>query len=674
MMKTMIDNHPNSGCSVCKPLIVPPGFCGVTAIQQASERGCTTCSLIYAALSEKLDLKSPTIQRVDSIGGYGFFNLVAGPAKPRFTSGSLWDHISVTLALDGGYRSPSLEWLPILEKSPSSRTKEGDIQLIRDRIEDCRNNHPNCPGFQPSYLENLPTRVIDVGLDGKRPFLHHSYKGECAPYLALSHRWGDPKSSHKKLLTLTENVYSHCKGIPLEEFPRTFREAIEVARGLEIQYIWIDSLCIIQNDPKDWEFEAGRMADVYSNAFATIFADRAIHSDDGLFQNEKDRNTPHSIRVLKYEDKNSENTARVLVQTHINTNTANFATEVRELFCQADQVESQLTGRGWILQEECLSRRRIHFTETELKWKCPTVANCSCGLPTPPDMADPTANFSILVRPEKEKKRQPWKTSGWLWQQLVEHYSTRSLSYETDRMIALAGIATKVPEQRQDYLGGLWRKQLDTGILWKAAGPCRRTAEYVAPSWSWASLSGKIRFIPLSKETRFVWEVIEAKCLFSGSNGDFGKVASAHLKVRGKVVHVNVEERPQNMRKEIAQERWDKGDAIFRPKGDGVKYLTVKPARLSPENSSPLPTVLEPDVQSDWDALASSGAQADFRLLCVALVDTFWEGYPAERALCLLLRRSSKEGNSWERVCFVFLKGMWKSWEHYTFDEELMIL
>ncbi|KAI0837241.1 hypothetical protein F5Y06DRAFT_271137, partial [Hypoxylon sp. FL0890] len=130
--------------------------------------------------------------------------------------------------------------------------------------------------------------------------------------------------------------------------------------------------------------EAGRIHSVYSGAFATIFADRAIHSDDGLFQSEKDRHTPHSVRVIEYKDGDSGKTTNILVQTHIDSGTANFATDVSELFCQAGQSTSQLAGRGWILQEECLSRRRIHFTKTELKWKCPIVANCDCGLPTPP--------------------------------------------------------------------------------------------------------------------------------------------------------------------------------------------------------------------------------------------------------------------------------------------------
>ncbi|OTA55253.1 HET-domain-containing protein [Hypoxylon sp. EC38] len=672
-MPTKIDNLFSSRCSVCIPLISPPASCAKASLRLSSDKPrCTTCALFWTAISEKLDLEKPTIERVDSIGGHGLFSLVAGPAKPRFTTGSLWDHVSVTLALDGEAYCPSaLDWLPVLRKSPLSRTKERDIKLVRDRIENCRENHPNCPNFDD---EELPTRVINVGLGGRDPFLHIS-QGARGRYLALSHRWGDPNSSHKKLLTLKGNLAAHCKRMPLSDFPKTFRDAIEVARGLGVQYVWIDSICIVQDDTADWEVEAGRMHSVYSGAFATIFADRATHSNDGLFRNEKDRETSRPVRIIDYKDGDSGRSTRILVQTQIDSDAANFATDVTELFCQAGQSESQLAGRGWILQEECLSRRRIQFTETELIWKCPTISNCDCGLPVPPDMADPGINFAILEDPKKGEN-QPWKTPTWLWQQLVEHYTSRSLTYETDRLIALAGIATKAHKPHQDYFAGMWRDQLNASILWKAAGApsrCYRTTKYVAPSWSWASVSGKIRFIPLSKDTRFIWEVIDAKSYSASQSGDFGKVSSAYLKARSKVVHVKLEERQQNMRKQIAQERWDSGDATWKIRGDEVRYMTVMPAQPSPDVPPPLPTVLELDVQSDWDVLTFSN-QPDFRLLCIALVDTFWEGYAAERALCLLLKHSPKEQGSWERVCYVFLKGTWKSWEPYVVDEEIKIL
>ncbi|KAL7624112.1 hypothetical protein AAE478_005669 [Parahypoxylon ruwenzoriense] len=668
----MVNESSGARCPVCEPLVSPPASCPTGVLRESYEKGCPTCMLLWNALSQKLDLGNPIIERVESIGGYDFFSLAAGSAKHRPTTGSLWDYVSVTLAVDGGDATchSELEWLPVLRKSPLSRTKDRDIKLTRDRLKECQRNHTGCPRFDD---EALPTRVIDVGICGQEPFLYVS-QGQKGRYLALSHRWGDPKSSHRKLLTLKGNLDTHRKGIPLAEFPKTFREAIEVARGLEIRYIWIDSLCIVQDDKADWEVEAGRMADVYSNAFATIFAERARHSDDGLFQSEADRAALRSVRSIPYVGTISGRTSRVLVQTQVDSNTANFATDVTELFCQAEQSASQLAGRGWILQEEVLSRRRIHFTDTELKWKCPSAANCDCGLPTPPDMGDPGTNFSILETPEKGRA-QLWKTPAWLWQQLVEHYTSRDLTFETDRLVALAGMASKIPRLPGDYIAGLWRDHLNTGILWKASGSparCSRPAEYVAPSWSWASVSGKIRFVPLSADTRFTWRVLDAQCAPKGKNSAFGQLAEGYLRVGGAAARVDVEERPQDMRMEIARERWDSGDATWRPRDGGVRYLTVVPARQTPDVPAPESTVLELDVQSDWDELLAG--RYEFRILCVALVDTFWEYRPAKRALCLLLRSSPRRSGCWERVCYVFPRGTWDSWVPYVADEEMIIL
>lgn len=585
--------------------------------------------------------------------------------------------------------------MPRLDKPSLDRTKESDVKWIRDRLEDCRQNHAQCPDFGE---KQLPTRVIDVGLGGQEPFLHISSNGEKGRYLALSHRWGDPSSSHKKLLTLARNIASRRQGIPLAAFPKTFREAIEVARGLGIQHMWIDSLCIVQDDKADWAVEAGRMASVYADAFATLFADRAAHSDDGLFQSEGDRETPQqrSVRVLHHhhhhhhhDNKDSGDAAtKVFVQTQTDANTASFATSPVELFCQSSQRTSQLACRGWILQEECLSRRKVLFTSTELLWECPATSICDCGLRVPPSMEDPSLNFGILVAdPGSEKARsQRWKTPAWLWMQIVEHYTARDLTFEADRLIALAGMVSLVPSGRADggaYLGGVWREQLDNHVLWRAVsskkeGKSRRTGVYVAPSWSWASISGRIKFVPLSTGTRFVWQVLDAVCVpkAQGSNGGFGQVASGYLRVKSQAMRVKLEERPQNMRKEIAQEHWDNGDTTWRVRGDGVRFLTVVPAQTIPGVALPLDTILELDVQSDWDepALHRGPSSSDLRLLCVALVDTFWEGVAAERAICLLLRRSAKRGDCWERVCYTFLKGAWKSWEPYVFDEEVAIV
>jgi len=108
-------------------------------------------------------------------------------------------------------------------------------------INDCQANHPSC---QQIMHPKLPTRVIDVGSGTVQPFLKITH-GEVGRYRALSHRWGTLDSQLKMLITKRECIENFCRAIPFETFPLTFRHAIEVSRSLGIQYLWIDSLCIV---------------------------------------------------------------------------------------------------------------------------------------------------------------------------------------------------------------------------------------------------------------------------------------------------------------------------------------------------------------------------------------------------------------------------------------------
>src|SRR6202012_6120807 len=110
-----------------------------------------------------------------------------------------------------------------------------------------------------------PTRVIDVGDEHHSPHVYLPKHGETGTYLTLSHRWGSPHSQHRKLITKTTNIEQYRRGIELDSFPFTFRHALEITRALGIRYIWIDSLCILQDDKQDWERESARMGDIYSH-------------------------------------------------------------------------------------------------------------------------------------------------------------------------------------------------------------------------------------------------------------------------------------------------------------------------------------------------------------------------------------------------------------------------
>ncbi len=127
-----------------------------------------------------------------------------------------------------------------------------------------------------------------------------------------------------------------------------------MTRALGIRYLWIDSICIIQRDPKDWETEAGRMESVFSSAYCTLAATSSNSSEDGFLHRRKPRN---------YAGLQTTGGGRVYFAENID----NFHTDVEQ---------ATLNTRGWVLQERALSRRTIHFASNQIYWECGKGVHC----------------------------------------------------------------------------------------------------------------------------------------------------------------------------------------------------------------------------------------------------------------------------------------------------------
>ena len=159
-----------------------------------------------------------------------------------------------------------------------------NLRLISGWLDNCAAEHANC---WSEKLPCLPTRVIDVGsLDGyQKPRLVVT-DGRPSRYCALSHCWGDQAvpGAGQSLRLLQSNLRELQLKIPTGSLPKTFGDAIETSRKLEIRYLWIDALCIIQDSKADWEYESARMNDVYECSYLTIVATSARSSTDGFLQ------------------------------------------------------------------------------------------------------------------------------------------------------------------------------------------------------------------------------------------------------------------------------------------------------------------------------------------------------------------------------------------------------
>lgn len=197
----------------------------------------------------------------------------------------------------------------------------------------------------------LPSRVLDVGTS-KHPILRLLDGKETATgqYIALSHCWG----TGPRFRTLKQNINEFKKHIDFESLPKSFQDAIKVTRALGTRYLWIDSLCIIQDDLEDWELEAARMEQVFSSATCTIAASSAVSSAVGFLVNREER-------------------PFVTIKTPLN-GTAFICKSIDNFYL--DVEEAVLNKRGWVLQERALSRRTIHFTSSQVYWECGRGIHC----------------------------------------------------------------------------------------------------------------------------------------------------------------------------------------------------------------------------------------------------------------------------------------------------------
>lgn len=168
-------------------------------------------------------------------------------------------------------------------------------------------------------------------------------------YVCLSHCWG----GSQPLRTLKSNLQLHKKSIPWSQIPRTFQDAITWTRMLGIKYIWIDSLCIIQDDNDDWEKESAQMMHIYQSSFLTLAASWSQGSDSGCFADSMEDYPIYQLTALDQQSGIHCNVfaRKSLPHWFINT---------------SDRKEFPLLTRGWVFQERLLSPRFLHFGKGEL--------------------------------------------------------------------------------------------------------------------------------------------------------------------------------------------------------------------------------------------------------------------------------------------------------------------
>lgn len=231
---------------------------------------------------------------------------------------------------------------------------------VLSSLEQCKQEHASCRHLARPLL---PKRVVLLNSTGPSHITARLFEpiNQRSPYVALSHCWG----LHQTCITTQKTVAQRKANIPWKTIPKTFQEVMQLALKLGFRFIWIDSLCIVQDDPEDWEIQSSLMSEIYQNAVLTLSATSAAGDNQGCCSS----NTPRpALEITLPEDIGA---CRIAVRRPLNHWDAQTTSELQNHF--------PLLTRGWAFQERLLSPRVLHICESELVWECREASVCECG-------------------------------------------------------------------------------------------------------------------------------------------------------------------------------------------------------------------------------------------------------------------------------------------------------
>jgi len=366
--------------------------------------------------------------------------------------------------------------IPACAKPVATTTRDPSCWMqVQAWLRECMENHTLCrrrlvlPGCEPTTCFN-PTRLIDIR-NADSQFLVETKdwsSAESIRYVTLSHRWA---ANQMPKLTRS-NIAELMTSIDAKTLPPVFADAIEISRTLEVPYIWIDALCIIQNDAEDWDKEAALMGQVYSNAFCNLGASAAAEKSVGLYL---DRD-PRQVSLCRLRAQ----------RTEFNRTYGSY------LKPDSIMTARVLLRRGWVLQERLLSPRSIYYGD-KLHWECSELHACETyphggpiaygynpwgkeGFPFRAAnlLYDDTKSEEYefcspqICPPDVLRTREVYRK----WLCVAEYFSNCQLTYEEDRFPALMGLAKYWQViTKDDYVAGIWRRDLVYGLLWYQESP-----------------------------------------------------------------------------------------------------------------------------------------------------------------------------------------------------------
>lgn len=481
-------------------------------LEKSAKRGCALCALVFNAQLRRRKTLGEGNENVPTRYDFGTF---AGDSAGeqysviKFYPYSLLDrgsdmlpmlHPVITITLDrllgGELASTGGSQQSMIEKfgdKPSSQRmsstgSDKSIAQISDWLHRCQCKSTN-QAAQKGEEQGLPLRLVKVGREKAEPLLRvvDGFDLPKAEYIALSHCWG-PQGGQSTGRLLQSNLDAFRVSVPTEILSKTFVDVCFVARSLGIEYVWIDSLCIVQDSREDWERNAASMWAIYANSYLTIAATASSDGSQGLFRSR------HTATLSKGIVEVGAGNEKIPAGTYC----CYYDREWRALIDQAP-----LNQRAWVLQERLISPRIVHFTDTQVLFECfefKASERFAQGIPS--------RYGSFNARDAYEWSSQSGVQAENLvpmWEAFVHDYVNRNLTYTSDKMVAISALARQLytlASTSGKYFAGLWEYSLLGQLCWEPLPRATRSSEYRAPTWSWMSINGPTNLNFVDLETR----------------------------------------------------------------------------------------------------------------------------------------------------------------------------
>lgn len=368
---------------------------------------------------------------------------------------------------------------------------EPHIRLVRQWLDECQSQHTCCKNFRKGSLKPLPDRLIEISAIDEEGSHHirlvetHKFQTHM-PYVCLSYCWGNTENPGR---TTTGNIAQYLENIALDQLPKTIRDAILLCLKLEFWYVWIDCLCIIQDDKDDWTSQAAQMSRIYSNATLTIATPICLRSSESFISKREEGNPLLALGIpgasLPITDDSGKRYLLWLWAFEpADSPIGFFMDQIMSDWSGWDvsppRDTSTWIGRAWTFQEWLLSPRVLHISQFTL-WDC--LGGYANEL-----------NPRSMAKVRRRRDPEAMGCNGFTWNLILAEYTSRGITYLSDKLPALAGIAKRYAEtHHKHYLAGIWAEDLPIALLWMAAN--YRTTDkrdIECPSWSWVSVDGQI--------------------------------------------------------------------------------------------------------------------------------------------------------------------------------------